>query len=250
MKRVCTRAAKCAATTAVIALTAGCGAARSAPAGMPAPAAAPVGRWLVQSEGAMTPIRQAAVDAARDLGRSIAARLRLPRDITVRLDRCEDRQTGWLRESSEVRLCDETVRGVADALGGTMDTGDDAGNASDVLRSVTRFLLAQQLGRAMTDLLGLGGDASARQQADEFAALFLLGDPALSQDVGSAARVLPLIRHVPGEPLLSPAMQAARTDALLCLAQGASADGSDLCREQLKARLAWWETRLGTVRLH
>lgn len=247
MTRVRIGVAGCAAITAIT-LTAGCGAARSAPAGMAAPAAAPVGRWLVQSEGAMTPLRQAAVDAARDLGRSIAARLRLPRDITVRLDRCEDRQTGWLRESSEVRLCDETVRGVADALGGT-DTDDDSGSAGDALRSVTRFLLAQQLGRAMTDLLGLGGDDAGAQQADEFAALFLLGDPALSHDVSSAARVLPLIRHVPGEPMLSPAMQAARTDALLCLAQGASADGSDLCREQLKARLAWWENRLGTVRL-
>ncbi|MGH7445100.1 MAG: hypothetical protein ACREKM_09500 [Longimicrobiales bacterium] len=158
------------------------------------------GRWLIVTDDASTdPIRLTALQAAKDVGRSIAERLHLPRDITIRLDSCGDGAPQPAGDGSELLLCDEAVREVANALKrvpvvNELANADDAG---DALLSVTRFLLAQQLGYALVDQLLPQAPQPSVREADEFAALFLLGDPRLSHDVSSAAQVLPFIHALP-----------------------------------------------------
>ncbi|MGH7443886.1 MAG: hypothetical protein ACREKM_03375, partial [Longimicrobiales bacterium] len=172
-----------------------------ASAGNATPPSSPAGgRWLIVTDDASTdPIRLTALQAAKDVGRSIAERLHLPRDITIRLDRCEDGAPQPAGDGSELLLCDEAVRDVANALKhvpivNELANADDAG---DALLSVTRFLLAQQLGYALVDQLLPQAPQPSLREADEFAALFLLGDSRLSHDVSSAAHVLPFIGALP-----------------------------------------------------
>ena len=221
--------------------------------GDPGAAAAPdaeSGRWLVQFDVSTDPIRRAAVQAAQDLGQSITERLRLPRDITVRFADCDQEQTTWSRERREVLLCDGTVRGVAQALQQALPVaGALAGqDATGALVAVTRFLLARQLGKAFVDLLAHGEPPAADREADEFAALLLLGDPKLSSDVRTAARVLPLIPTAGSDGVVARADRA-RGEALECLARTPRPEVASECGAAITARLAWWERRLEIIRL-
>lgn len=220
------------------------------------------GRWLIVTDDESTdPIRMTALQAAKDVGRSITERLHLPRDITIRLDSCEDGAPRPADDGSEVLLCDEAVRDVANALKRVpvVDELAHAEDAGDALLSVTRFLLAQQLGYALVDQLLPQAPTPSVGEADEFAALFLLGDPRLSHDVSSAAQVLPFIGAVPNEALALRAgetadstasnVATARVESLRCLSEGATANTSTACRERLTASLSVWQRRLPTVRL-
>jgi hypothetical protein len=197
--------------------------------------------WVIEEATPSDPVRLTALRAARDLGRSVNARLTLPRTIRVRLLNCGEPRADWFPEQSEIVLCGEIVEEVATAL-----EESSAGQPRRAARQETRlirivqYLLAHELGRAVIDMFGVRVEGSEASGADEFAALFLLGESAFADAVLDGAANLRRLARSPGisEAVRDERLERAAT--LSCLWQGARMGPWSRCGELYLKRTWWW----------
>lgn len=193
--------------------------------------AADTAPWTVESDDATSPAREVSRTAAHDVGRALARMAPLPRIITLRLEQCGvAAQAVWLVDAGEILLCDEIVEAVS--------------AFTDAPVAAARFILAHELGHAAADLFAVPATGSGEDDADEFAAVFLLADDALRGDVRVAAAMMRRMALVPDLMEAARGERLARAVALECLADGASGP----CGERYRRATERWTVPLDAAR--
>lgn len=114
---------------------------------------------------------------------SLTRSLRLPQDITVRVEECGASDADWDPATRRVRLCYELLQAVLELSVAAAGEDDDA-RAERWFSGMTTFIVFHQLGHALVDVLPLRTLLAPEIVADQFALV------ALGSAVGQPQEVL------------------------------------------------------------
>jgi len=114
---------------------------------------------------------------------SLTRSLRLPQDITVRVEECGSSDADWDPVTRHVRLCYELLQAVLE-LSVAAAGEDDEARAERWFSGMTTFIVFHELGHALVDVLPLRTTLVTEVAADQFALV------ALGSAVGQPQEVL------------------------------------------------------------
>lgn len=189
--------------------------------------------WQIQAEAQTSTagVREAALQAARDLNAHLRLLRPMSRTITVRLQDCgTDSEAVWLEEATEILLCDEVLEFMS--------------RFGEPTVAVARFILAHELGHAVADLFDEPAEGSGELEADEFAAVFLIATGMYGQDIATAARLMQSMAEIPDLVPATAAERQTRSEALRCLLDGATTAQNTECGAAFVSARSRWEQRV------
>jgi hypothetical protein len=125
---------------------------------------------------------------------SLTRSLRLPQDITVRVEECGESDAGWDPATRHVRVCYELLQAVLELSVAAAGEDDDA-RAERWFSGMTTFIVFHQLGHALVDVLPLHTSLAPEVAADQFALVSLGSAVGQPQEVLGA---LEFLRHTVG----------------------------------------------------
>jgi hypothetical protein len=154
---------------------------------------------------------------------SLTRTLRLPHDITVRVEECGGSDASWDLASHRVQLCYELLQAVLELS--TAVAGEDDERAERWFSGTITFIVFHQLGHALLDVLPLKTGLPSELAADQFAMVALGGAVGQPQEVLGA---LEFLHHTVGSEdaaglgfLETHGYDRARVDKLACGFAGA-----------------------------
>ena len=119
---------------------------------------------------------------------SLNRTLRLPGDVTLRVEECGDSAATWNRAARRVSLCYELLQAVLELS--LAVAGDDEDRADRWFSGMTTFIVFHQLGHALGDVLDLPDLPTPETAADQFAMVALGGAVAQPQEILGALEFL------------------------------------------------------------
>lgn len=125
---------------------------------------------------------------------SLTRSLRLPQDITVRVEECGSSDADWDPVTRHVRLCYELLQAVLE-LSVAAAGEDDEALAERWFSGMTTFIVFHELGHALVDVLPLRTTLAPEVAADQFALVALGSAVGQPQEVLGA---LEFLRHAVG----------------------------------------------------
>lgn len=125
---------------------------------------------------------------------SLTHSLRLPQDITVRVEECGSSDADWDPVTRRVRVCYELLQAVLE-LSVAAAGEDDEARAERWFSGMTTFIVFHELGHALVDILPLRTTLVPEVAADQFALVALGSAVGQPQEVLGA---LEFLRHTVG----------------------------------------------------
>ena len=125
---------------------------------------------------------------------SLTQSLRLPQDITVRVEECGSSDADWDPVTRRVRVCYELLQAVLEISVAAAGEDDEA-RAERWFSGMTTFIVFHELGHALVDILPLRTTLVPEVAADQFALVALGSAVGQPQEVLGA---LEFLRHAVG----------------------------------------------------
>lgn len=119
---------------------------------------------------------------------SLNRSLRLPRDITLRVEECGESTADWNAAQGRARLCYELLQAVLELS--VAAAGEDEERADRWFSGMTTFVVFHQLGHALATVLDLEPALAPETAADQFALIALGGAVGQPQEVLGALEFL------------------------------------------------------------
>lgn len=224
------------------------------------------GRFLVEYGTVETADYQEYESVLRDgrvlenVAASLNRSLRLPRDITLRVEECGESTADWDGQQRRARLCYELLQAVLELS--VAAAGDDESRADRWFSGMTTFIVFHQLGHALAAVLDFGPALPPETAADQFALVALGGAVGQPQQVLGALEFLAFAvgdESAAGLGFIEThGYDRARVDRLACGFAGAlpaamplleelgllPPEGSSRCGEEFAAIDRQWDERL------